>query len=57
MIINKENAIFVYKGFDENFRCRDFQYEVGKEYHITGDLKICKNGFHACEDLMDTFSY
>ena len=57
MIINKENAIFAYKGFDENFCCRDFQYEVGKEYHIIGDLKICKNGFHACEDLMDTFSY
>ena len=57
MIINKENAIFAYKGFDKNFCCRDFQYEVGKEYHITGDLKICKNGFHACEDLIDTFSY
>ena len=57
MIINKENAIFAYKGFDENFCCRDFQYEVGKEYHITGDLKICKNGFHACEDLMNTFNY
>lgn len=57
MIINKENAIFAYKGFDENFCCRDFQYEVGKKYHITGDLKICKNGFHACKDLMDTFNY
>ena len=57
MIINKENAIFAYKGFDENFCCRDFQYEVGKEYHITGDLKICKNGFHACKDLMNTFNY
>ena len=57
MIINKENAIVAYKGFDENFCCRDFQYEVGKEYHITGDLKICKNGFHACEDLIDTFNY
>ena len=57
MIINKENAIFAYKGFDENFCCRDFQYEVGKEYHITGNLKICKNGFHACKDLIDTFNY
>ena len=57
MIINKENAIFAYKGFDENFCCRNFQYEVGKEYHITGDLKICKNGFHACKDLIDTFNY
>lgn len=57
MIINKENAIFAYKGFDENFCCRDFQYEVGKKYHITGDLKICKNGFHACKDLINTFNY
>ena len=57
MIINKENAIFAYKGFDENFCCRDFQYEVGKEYHITGNLKICKNGFHACEDFINTFNY
>lgn len=57
MIINKENAIFAYKGFDENFCCRDFQYEVGKEYHIISDLKICKNGFHACKDLINTFNY
>lgn len=57
MIINKENAIFAYKGFDENFRCRDFQYEVGKEYHINGDIEVCKNGFHACKDLIDTFNY
>lgn len=57
MIINKENAIFAYKGFDKNFCCRDFMYEVGKEYHITGDLKICKNGFHACKDLINTFNY
>lgn len=55
--ISKENAIVAYKAFNENFCCRDFQYEVGKEYHITGDLKICKNGFHACKDLIDTFNY
>lgn len=57
MIINKENAIIAYKGFDKNFCCCDFQYEVGKQYHITGDLKICKNGFHACKDLTNTFNY
>ena len=55
--ISKENAIVAYKAFDENFRCRDFMYEVGKEYHINGDVKMCENGFHACKDLMDTFSY
>lgn len=57
MIINKENAIFAYKGFDKNFCCRDFQYEVGNEYHIDSDIEVCKKGFHACKDLMDTFSY
>ena len=55
--ISKENAIVAYKAFDENFRCRDFMYEVGKEYHINGDVEMCENGFHACKDLMDTFSY
>ena len=40
MIINKENAIFAYKGLDENFCCRGFQYEVGNEYHITKKLTI-----------------
>ena len=55
--ISKENAIVAYKAFDENFRCRNFMYEVGKEYHINGDVEMCENGFHACKDLMDTFSY
>lgn len=55
--IDKENSIVAYKAFDENFCCRGFQYEVGKEYHINGDLKICANGFHACQDLMDVFDY
>lgn len=57
MIINKENAIFAYKGFDKNFYCRGFQYEIGKKYHITGNLEICKNGFHACKDLTNIFNY
>ena len=55
--ISKENAITAYKAFNSNFSCRDFQYEVGKEYHINGDLKICKNGFHACEKPIDVFNY
>ena len=55
--ISKENAITAYKAFNSNFSCRDFQYKVGNEYHITGDLKICKNGFHACQNSIDTFKY
>ena len=55
--ISKENAITAYKAFNSNFSCRDFQYEVGKEYHINGDVEMCENGFHACIDLMDVFDY
>ena len=55
--ISKENAIVAYKAFDENFRCRNFQYEVGKEYEIKGEIKCCERGFHACESPMEVFDY
>ena len=55
--ISKENAIVAYKAFDENFRCRDFQYKVGKEYEIKGEIKCCERGFHACESPMEVFDY
>ena len=38
-----------YKGFDKNFRCRDFQYQVGETYRHDGDLDVCKSGFHFCD--------
>lgn len=46
-----------YKGFDENLKCRDFQYEIGKEYVNQGGAKACSHGFHACKFPMDMFSY
>ena len=55
--VEKSNPIIAYKGFDENFRCRDFQYEVGKKYEIKGEIKCCERGFHACESPMEVFDY
>ena len=55
--ISKENAITAYKGFKDDFSCLDFQYEVGMEYHINGDVEMCGNGFHACEKPIDVFNY
>lgn len=45
-----------YKGFDENLKCRDFQYEIGKEYEEP-NAKLCETGFHACENPIDVFEY
>lgn len=45
-----------YKGFDKNLKCRDFQYEIGKEYE-TERAELCKEGFHFCENPHDVLSY
>ena len=46
-----------YKAFDKNMRCRDFQYEVGKEYEMDGDIKCCNRGFHACKNPLEVWNY
>ena len=45
-----------YKGFDQNLRCRDYQYEIGKEYEEPKAV-ACERGFHACEMPLDVFYY
>ena len=45
-----------YKGFDRDLKCRDFQYEIGKEYEEER-AEICDTGFHACENPLDVFGY
>jgi hypothetical protein len=39
-----------YKSFDPNWKCRDFQYEVGKTYELPeGQFPVlCETGFHFC---------
>ena len=42
-----------YKGFNKDLTCRGYQYEVGKTHIYEGDIQICKQGFHACENPLD----
>ena len=52
-----EKVIKSYKGFDKDMQCRGFQYEVGKEYEMDGEIKCCNRGFHACKSPMEVWDY
>ena len=52
-----ENVIKSYKGFDKDMQCRGFQYEVGKEYEMDGEIKCCNRGFHACKSPLEVWDH
>ena len=55
--MTNEKKIIAYKGFDKDFKCRDFQYEVGKTYEMDGNIECCNRGFHACESPIEVFDH
>lgn len=46
-----------YKGTNADMTCKDFQFELNKEYTVEGDTRMCVHGFHLCEKLEDVFTY
>ncbi len=46
-----------YKMFNNDLKCRNFQYEVGKTYTHDGDISICNSGFHSCVNPFDCLDY
>src|SRR5574344_458613 len=46
-----------YKFMESDMTCKGFQYEVGKEYALEGELEICENGFHFCKNPFDCLEY
>ena len=53
----EEKTVKGYKGFDKDLKCRNFQYEIGKEFEEQGEPSTCNNGFHYCENPLDVFNY
>ena len=46
-----------YKAFNKGLICQGFQYEIGKKYIYEEDIKLCKKGFHFCENPLDVLDY
>jgi len=48
-----------YKAFKPGWKCKDFQYEIGKTYELPAGqkLEICECGFHFCKNPIDVFGY
>ena len=52
-----DKVIKAYKGFNQDLTCRGFQYEVGKEYEMDGNIECCERGFHACESPLEVLDH
>jgi len=57
-VADKTTPVVAFKGFDLNFRCRGYQYTIGKTHaHDGPSPKVCKSGFHAFTSPIDVFRF
>ncbi|HEY5806155.1 MAG TPA: hypothetical protein VIS56_02085 [Candidatus Saccharimonadales bacterium] len=53
----KKEVMLGYKGFDKDWKCRGMQYKVGKSHTHKGEIKLCSEGLHFCENPLDVLNY
>lgn len=48
-----------YKGTDKNMCCRDYQFELGKQFNMPegSEIDLCHSGFHLCKKLRNVYNY
>jgi hypothetical protein len=46
-----------FKAFTKDMTCRNFKFEVGKTYEHDGDLSLCAEEFHFCQNAFDVYNY
>ena len=46
-----------YKAFNKDLTCRNYQYEIGKEFEHKGTIRLCESGFHFCKKIADVQGY
>ena len=50
-------VLTTFKGFDKDFKCRDFAFKVGETYEHAGNVEACDSGFHACEHPLSVLCF
>jgi hypothetical protein len=52
-----KTPVIAFKGLDQDFKCKGYQFEAGKTYEHMGRVAACESGFHACESPLDVWTY
>ena len=53
----KKKILIGYKGFNEDWKCNNFQYKVGETAKHNGEVQLCSTGLHFVENPLDILNY
>ena len=56
-VVEPAVTVKAFKAFDQDLKCRNFQYAIGETYKHKGRVEVCGSGFHSCEMPFDILNY